>query len=233
VAPEPDSLTAYACRLGVDPECTGLGDSGYVRLEEANTRVIFDAGPVGPDYQPGHAHCDTLSFEASHRGRRILVNSGISTYEPSHERQRQRGTAAHNTVRIDGREQSEIWAAFRVARRARPLDVRTDSRTFVEAAHDGYSRLPRPVIHRRRLELRDDRLLVIDTLHGRGRHEAEFFFHLYPGERPEILLDPEMTATVEDSRFHPALEQSCPGQCVVGRWSGRCPATFTTLIAFS
>ena len=120
VAPEPDSLAAYACRLGVDAAPAGLGDSGYVRLEEANTRVIFDAGPVGPDYQPGHAHCDTLSFEASHRGRRILVNSGISTYEPSQERQRQRGTAAHNTVRIDGREQSEIWAAFRVARRARP-----------------------------------------------------------------------------------------------------------------
>src|SRR6267378_2144734 len=78
-----------------------LGNSGYIRLENKDTVVLFDAAPIGPDYQPGHAHADTLSLEVSHRGRRVLVNSGTSTYERGPERAKERGTAAHNTIVID------------------------------------------------------------------------------------------------------------------------------------
>src|SRR5271157_263629 len=114
VAPEPSLLFDYAARLGIQPINTHPAPSGYIRLENDATVILFDAGPVGPDYQPGHAHADTLSFELSHRGQRLLVNSGISTYECGAERQWQRGTAAHNTVRVDGCDQSEVWSAFRV-----------------------------------------------------------------------------------------------------------------------
>src|SRR6185295_1096925 len=107
---------------------------------------------VGPSYQPGHAHADTLSFELSLHGRRVLVNSGTSEYGTGPERQRQRSTAAHNTVVIDGQDSSEVWGGFRVARRAHCQWLAT-SRTpapSIEAVHDGYLRLPGRNTHRRR-----------------------------------------------------------------------------------
>jgi uncharacterized heparinase superfamily protein len=228
VAPEPRLLFDYAARLGITPARVEFGASGYIRLENDTTVVLFDAAPIGPDYQPGHAHADTLSFELSHRGQRLLVNSGISTYERGPERQRQRGTAAHNTVRVDGRDQSEVWAAFRVARRARPLDVRTDHRSWAEAAHDGYHRLKPPVTHRRRLVLEADRVLLTDMLEGRGEHAIEMFFHFYPGTWTEIRLDPRLVGSVEDTEYYPGFEQVLPNRTLVGRYRGPCPVSFHT-----
>lgn len=230
VAPELCLLRGYAARLGIEPACVQLGASGYIRLENEHTVVLFDAAPIGPDYQPGHAHADTLSFELSHRGRRLIVNSGTSTYEPGTERSWQRGTAAHNTVRVDGLDQSEMWKAFRVARRARPFDVRTDHRRWAEASHDGYHRLSQPVTHRRRLELRDDGLVVTDILEGRGVHEIELFFHLFPGAWVEVRLDPRLMYSVENTSFYPQFEQAVPNRTIVGRYHGPCPVSFQTEI---
>ena len=109
LAAAPSALRAYAVRLGVKHVRFPLGPSGYVRLDAGETIVLFDAGPVGPDYQPGHGHCDLLSLEISHRGSRAISNSGVSTYEPCPRRLAERGTAAHNTLRLDGAEQSEVW----------------------------------------------------------------------------------------------------------------------------
>ena len=85
------------------------------------TPASADVGEIGPDYRPGHAHADTLCFELSVFGQRLVVNSGTSEYGLGAERLRQRGTAAHSTVQIDGADSSEVWSGFRVARRARPL----------------------------------------------------------------------------------------------------------------
>ena len=52
----------------------------------------------------------------------MLVNTGISQYGEGKERNRQRSTAAHNTVEVDGENSSEVWAGFRVARRAFPIE---------------------------------------------------------------------------------------------------------------
>jgi uncharacterized heparinase superfamily protein len=68
VAPEPRALRDYAARLQIQPRSEAVRHaSGYVRLEHGDSVVLFDAAPVGPDHQPGHAHADTLSFELSHR----------------------------------------------------------------------------------------------------------------------------------------------------------------------
>ena len=42
--------------------------------------ALLDVARVGPDYLPGHAHADTLSFELSLYDRRTIVNCGISQY---------------------------------------------------------------------------------------------------------------------------------------------------------
>lgn len=100
-----------------------LEGSGYFRYRSGRLFVLGDVGQIGPSYQPGHAHCDMLSFELCWEDRPLIVDTGTSTYEISPRRSAERGTAAHNTVQLNGLEQTEIWAGFRVARRARVEDV--------------------------------------------------------------------------------------------------------------
>lgn len=231
IAPRYDELAAYAARLGVAERQAGLSDSGYVRLGSGNTVVFFDAGSIHPDYQPGHAHAQMLSFELSHGRQRVLVNSGISTYENGPERLRQRGTAAHNTVRVDGRDQSEVWSAFRVARRARIVDSRSTGGTFCEAAHDGYKRLKSAVIHRRQLALKDRELQVIDTLEGTGEHEVEIFFHVHPQAEVNLQLDFLLTREEIPSEYYPEFGSAIPNKTIKGAWKGVCPVTFRCTIS--
>src|SRR5690606_31821478 len=122
-----------------------LSSSGYYRAQTASAVAVFDAGPLGPDYLPAHGHADTLTFELSLNGQRVVVDSGVSTYETGPQRDRERSTAAHNTVTIDGENSSEVWASFRVGRRASVFDVRTaegEDDIVVSATHDGYRSLP-------------------------------------------------------------------------------------------
>lgn len=233
VAPEPHQLADYSRRLGTPVVSGKLGASGYIRLENDKAVVIFDAAPLGPDYQPGHGHADALSFELSVRGRRVLVNCGTSTYDDGPERAYQRGTASHNTVRVDECDQSEMWAVFRVARRARPFDVRTDHQAFAEGAHNGYHRLRRIVTHRRRLDLLGDALVVTDALEGAGRHTAELFFHMAPCASPGIEFDPKVENAIERSTYHPGFNLAVSNFTAVGRWRGDCPVTLKTRISLS
>ncbi len=73
-----------ALDLGATPTIndgvTWLESSGYIRYQTDNTVLIVDVAQIGPDYIPGHAHADTLTFELSIRGQRTIVNSGTSVY---------------------------------------------------------------------------------------------------------------------------------------------------------
>jgi hypothetical protein len=188
-----------------------LRDSGYIRLQAGPAVVLLDVAPIGPDYLPGHAHADTLSFELSLFGQRVIVNGGTSRYGSGPDRLAERSTAAHSTVQIDGADSSEVWGGFRVARRARPFDVvvsddgslirakvhpdagdaaalRAESDMWscqVSAAHDGYRRLPGRPVHRRSWCLTADGLSVIDALDG-DCSEAVARFHLHPAVRVEM-----------------------------------------------
>lgn len=189
IAPNFAALRDYAGQLRVTcdtnpmPALKTLSDSGYFRLACGPAVLIADAGAIGPDHQPGHAHADTLSFELSLHGRRVLVNAGTSTYESGRLRQWQRGTAAHNSVIVDGQDSSEVWAAFRVARRARPQSIRwheeIDALTL-EAAHDGYRRLPGKVTPWRRWQLAPTGLRVTDRFEGKAS-DARARYRFAPG----------------------------------------------------
>ena len=147
--------------------------------------------PVGPDYLPGHAHADTLSFELSLFGRRVIVNSGTAEYGLGPERLRQRGTPAHSTVTVAGRDSSEVWSGFRVGARARPFDVEvaeSGGLLTAGAAHDGYRSLSGRPVHRRRWTLTAHELTVCDVLEG-GTADAEARFHFHPDI--QVRLAPE------------------------------------------
>lgn len=215
IAPTLAALTEYAATLSVACDLAPLADiealaeSGYVRLQIGPAVMIADVGEIGPDHLPGHAHADTLSFELSLLGQRLLVNGGTSTYEVSAERRRQRGTAAHNTVTVDTADSSEVWSSFRVARRARPLDVawgREGDALWLSAGHDGYRRLPGKVIHRRQWRLDPKGLAVKDQLEGRYK-TAEARFHVSPGQRFAWTIEGG-SGSLAPATWHPRFGES-------------------------
>src|SRR5690606_20769341 len=161
-------------------------------------------------------------------GRRVLVNGGTSTYEADAERLRQRGTAAHNTVVVEGQDSSEVWSAFRVARRARVHDIRVEQEVgslTLSAWHDGYLRLPGKVKHHRRWRLMADGLEVEDRLDGRFE-SAEACFLLAPGAELAFRVE-EVEARREPATWHPRFGESVPTERLVVRFTGpRCRVRF-------
>jgi uncharacterized heparinase superfamily protein len=173
VAPTGEELARLAIDLGLKPPAplaeglVHLHESGYVRAQRGAAVVLMDVAPIGPDYLPGHAHADTLSFELSIGRQRVVINGGTSRYGSDQERVRERSTASHSTVEFDGQNSSEIWAAFRVGRRAYPFDLEVDasgSTWAVACSHSGYSHLPGRPVHRRRWELSATELVVGDSM---------------------------------------------------------------------
>lgn len=162
-------------------------DSGYFIVRTSSDMVVFDCGEVGPAHQPGHAHCDTLSFELYLDGRRVLTNAGNHDYIAGPTRSHARSTQAHNTVVVDGAEQSEIWGAFRVGRRAHPLFAKLENHPAgaeFRGAHDGYWSLPGSVTHTRTAVIgKDFTVNLRDELTGGGEHCAESWLHLAAGLR--------------------------------------------------
>lgn len=258
VAPSRDVLERYADRLGKLPETSSAGShllvaSGYARLERGDAVVLADVSAIGPDYLPGHAHADSLSFELSLHGQRVLVNSGTSLYDTGPERQRQRGTAAHNTVRLDGVDSSEIWSGFRVARRARVKVERfdLDAGPFLDAVHDGYRRLSGRPLHRRMWTMEAHGLEVIDVIKGRGSHLVEIFFHFHPSvcleaaggatfsalrndgcPILELHADNKMIWKIASGFWHSHFGVSDPNFCLVGIYQGPLPMRFVNRFAW-
>mgnify|MGYP002279991245 CR=1 FL=1 len=226
MAPAPVRLVEYAKRLGitwVEPKrgITYWPDTGFIRLHVGEAVMLMDLGSVGPSYLPGHAHAGTLSFELSLDGQRVIVNSGTSVYGKSPQRHVERSTAAHNTVEINGENSSEVWGGFRVARRARVREVTTGRSTgggyFVEAWHDGYTRLPGQPVHRRRIELSESAIQCVDTVVGKHR-ESTGYFHFHPAVRVVALSTASGFAKLKSSSELRWYLSSGKGEVVDHRW---------------
>ena len=149
----------------------------------AEIRLVADVAPLGYREIAAHGHADALSFTLSVGGTEFFVDPGTFAYHTEGEwRAYFRGTSAHNTVRIDGRDQSEPGGNFMWLAKANAERLAWSSNAeldLLEGRHDGYARLADPVIHRRRIAL-DKRFRVIeivDALEMRGEHEVEVFLH--------------------------------------------------------
>ena len=197
IAAKPSRIYEYASLLSVElpkvrqDRLITLGESGYSRINMLSHAVYFDHAMVGPDYLPGHAHADSLSLEWSVGKQRILVNSGTSMYGVSDERLIQRGTAAHNTVVVEGENSSEVWSGFRVARRAYTsvTELSEDSdKVKITASHNGYQRLKGKVTHTRSIEADESGIEITDKLSGKW-NTAEAMYHLHPDIRVEVLTE--------------------------------------------
>jgi glycosyltransferase involved in cell wall biosynthesis len=179
-------------QLGVAPEPLpvprAFAGGGYYILgcnleRRDEIRVVADLGPLGYGGIAAHGHADALAFTLSIGGLEFLIDPGTYLYHGGGPwRAYFRGTAAHNTIRIDRRDQSEQGGDFMWLHKAA---AHCQAAHFTEAVetldgwHDGYQRLRDPVRHRRRLMLEKParRLVIEDRLEMAGEHEVEVLFH--------------------------------------------------------
>jgi len=165
-------------------------ESGYYLLQHGEfdspdrISVVFDCGPLGMEPLAGHGHADALSFTLRAFGKDVLVDPGTYDYF-SYPKWREyfRSTRAHNTIVIDGQDQSEMLGLFLWGRRAKARCLSwqpSEVGGSVVGEHDGYIYLKDPVTHRRNLDLdgRARRLIVRDDIIACAKHEVEIFSHL-------------------------------------------------------
>lgn len=158
-------------------------------------RLIADAGPVGYQTIAAHGHADALSFTLSVGGIEFFIDPGTYAYHTQGVWRRYfRGTAAHNTLRVDGRDQSQPGGNFMWVKKAKAecdFWSSDEERDVFEGWHDGYLDLSDPVLHRRRimLEKRARRVVIEDALEARGTHTVELFLHC--GEACQVHEDPQ------------------------------------------
>jgi hypothetical protein len=190
----------------------GFPDGGYFTLRDRWDRTanwsLIDCGPHGATANNyGHAHADALALEVYAGGRPVLVDPGTYAYSGA-ERDTFRGTAAHNTVVVDGQSSSVPSAPFRweTAARSRSQVWVTHPRfDYFRGEHDGYARLHRPATHRRAVLFLKRRYWVVrDTVGSESPHDVELYWHSASG-----LVAVEQTGGVR-------LTEASDGRAVLG-----------------
>ena len=176
-------LKEYAAALEIEPAESDSAQSGYHMIRQSDWELFVDTGNMNPDYNPGHSHCDALSFMLYHEQKPVIVDPGISTYEQSERRLWERSTEAHNTVQPEGMEQAEIWGVFRVGRRYETR-ITESKENLLKAYHDGYRN--RGITHER--EWRWDRhsIQITDRISGGEKLPVKAYLHFHPDCRVNL-----------------------------------------------
>ncbi|HWY20189.1 MAG TPA: alginate lyase family protein [Candidatus Acidoferrum sp.] len=185
-------LAQFDALPGAQPSTSStvlLGSGLYLMADEkSRQQLLIDAGPLGSG-SGGHGHADALSVCLVRNGRHLLIDPGTFEYVgPSGDRVRLRGTAAHNTMQVDGRDQAEgagpfSWRNFPNVEVAQW--IRGQQFDLFQGSHDGYSRLPSPVIHRRWVFHRKGQFwIACDLAEGTGAHQLDIAWHIGPTLSP-------------------------------------------------
>jgi hypothetical protein len=225
------------------PRSRMFPDSGTAFLCSPGLQVIVDAGSFGPG-GAGHSHSDTLAVLARTPDEELLVDSGTYTYVAEPEwRDRFRGSATHNTVRIDGLDQADAVHPFRWSGRPEV------------ALHEGTTEAERDLIdaecryrgfrHRRRvLFVKPDLVIILDEIDGPGGdHVVEQFWHpgvvVTPvsafafrlGSRALLQFPEEARPRLGEGWRSPAYGRKQPAPAITVRREGKLPCRMAAALS--
>ncbi|MGH8294982.1 MAG: alginate lyase family protein [Steroidobacteraceae bacterium] len=204
--------------------CAGYYVLGDELESPGEVRIVADAGALGYLSIAAHGHADALAFTLTVGGKPFLVDCGTFAYHTERIWRRYfRGTSAHNTVMVDGEDQSLFAGPFlwlRHAQAAVDEFICSPGLQVLAAHHDGYRRLPDPVSHRRtwRYDTASAMLAVDDELDCRGTHTVEIFWH-FPPECQVLCEDGRVSAERDGLR----VELEPPENVSVSLVRGRTP----------
>ena len=188
-----DNVNREVVEQPVDERIHLFQDGGLacVLSRDGRVKVLMDFGPLGYTSTAAHGHSDALAIWLAIDDEYFLVDAGTYAYH-SHERWRTycRGTAAHNTARVDGCDQSVMAGRFLWSWKAKARLLSCEEHggvAIVTAEHYGYKRLKNQVVHRRilRFDTRTASIDMTDEFQCSGQHDVDLFFHMH--EDTEIL----------------------------------------------
>lgn len=247
-----DRIEAKQSNMG----STALLEAGlYVMSSsEGKLQAVIDAGPQGA-FRGGHGHADALSLTLHAEDRELLGDPGTYEYVCAGiERDRFRGTAAHNTLQLDGLNQTEpkgpfAWQCLTNTK----AEIWINGLTFdlFVGSHDGYSLPGFPAVHRRWVFFRKTKFwLIRDLMLGTGDHQVDLSWHLNPelslsgfdedrfffsGEKGGVaIFSPAGQAssrTLEQGMWSPVYGRKEPATGVRFSTVTTLPAEFATLLA--
>ena len=174
-APSTQTLLAYARQLRLAPVTKDLADSGFRMFKMGRWELAVNVRHMQPVYQPGHAHADMLSFCLNIDHQPVIVDPGISTYEPGERREWERSTAAHNTISIGGANSSDVWKSFRTGGKAR-LEGLEETKHALQATCKGF----KEDVHSRAFHFFTDRIIINDILKCKNNKGGLLHLHFYP-----------------------------------------------------
>jgi hypothetical protein len=232
-------------RPEADPHESDTGwafpDGGYLlfgsHFGEANEiKGMVDCGPLGYLGIAAHGHADALALNLSVGGEECLVDPGTYSYWQEHKwRDYFRGTSAHNTVRIDGVDQSVSGGRFMWLKKAKASIERMPQSPHefdFRGSHDGYERLADPVRHMRsvRFDAATSSLVVRDEFAARKHHQVELFWHFAPelSVRLDQFRPARARQALRAADARPAAPTSSWNWCAptkIRRWAGIRAAT--------
>lgn len=164
ITPVSNELFSYAERLDIRYKLEALTDSGYRFYTNKNGfELFFDAGQISPSYQPGHSHADNLNIVLYYKGKPVIIDTGISTYEKNKRRLEERSTAAHNTLTVNNENSSQVWSGFRVGKRAY-TSILHETENSIEALHNGYRHYGVEVV--RAISVNPEEIVINDSING-------------------------------------------------------------------
>lgn len=170
---------------------SGWGDQDDAYQDERY--LIFDCGPLGAG---NHGHLDLLNFEAYAYGTPLIVDPGRYTYDesgPINWRVRFRNTAAHNTVQVDGRNQTRYeWRKnrFRISGPEPERNLRAFSHEpGLDYLHGIARSHEYPVMHERKLLfINGEYWVIVDLLRATESHTYDLLFHLAPPAQDRVSV---------------------------------------------
>ncbi|CAH0993315.1 hypothetical protein SIN8267_03463 [Sinobacterium norvegicum] len=236
-------------------EAYNYKSSGYAGIKLTNDMFVMKTGPVGPDYQPGHTHCDILSYELMLAGSKVIVDTGVYEYQPGECRAHCRSTQAHNTVQVAGYEQTEVWGDFRVARRVSSVECDLNSSNNshrITGAYKGFFARPAGLVsHTRAVDVTVENdaiscLEINDIITASGSDNCVNRIHLHPSIIPVLndedtnvylYLEGDLIAklnfkgfdgvSIMDTEYYPDFGVREANKCLVLSSSGYFPQSFS------
>ncbi len=156
----------------------------YFILDSVPFFCAVDGAYIGPSYNPGHGHSDNLTYELFYEGKRFVVDSGTYSYENDSSRHFFRSTANHNTLVINGLEQSQVWGGFRVAKRSSPFLSKAGQLgeyLLFQGSYKNQVSTSQNVIHERIIAINPSAwILIYDTVKAQNEIIAESHCHFAP-----------------------------------------------------
>jgi uncharacterized heparinase superfamily protein len=179
-----DKIRTLNFKKTEDFRIKALKNSGYYIMKSDSQRFIIDCGKLGVDYQPGHSHCDILSYEYSCNEKRFIIDCGVGSYSDVPLRMKARSIYSHNTVIVNEQEQGEIWKIFRMGKRVKKIQAsltESNQTPQFEGFYINNIHSRQKYWHKRTVNfIRQSFFLIQDEIFGNNIKKIESLIHISP-----------------------------------------------------